>query len=405
MGNDSGDKPIRVVISEVNPGSADQLRQMLLRQVAGGRKITIAGYARDGLEVAQMAVHMRPDLIFIDTEMPGLDGFEACKLAVSANPETIAVMVAENATPELIQAAMRAGARGLVDLAQPETELRDLIEEFVELRATKEKPEFALATDPEKMPVSIAVTAAKGGVGKTTVATNMSVLLAKRFPGQVVLVDFFGQFGNVALSLDLRPALGIADLLGYEELDAELVDGHLAEHDTGLKVLGGVTRGNQEELASVDIPQLASLLGMLRRWNRFNVFDLPALLWPASPYVMSRCQHIIVLTTLDDIVTIRDTASLIELIIKGNVPSDRIKLVANRVYKVNNFSIQDVEEATGIKVWAQLPDEYDIVSKARNEGVPFVVSRPREVITQALAEIVKRIVAESTPEQIAKTSE
>lgn len=405
MVDTSSDKPIRVVISEANPGSADRLRQMLMRQVAGGRKVTIAGYARDGLEVAQMAVHMRPDLIFIDTEMPGIDGFEACKLAVSANPDTICVMVAEIAKPELVQASMRAGARGLLDLTQPESDLRELMDEFVELRATKEKPEFALATDPEKMPVSIAVTAAKGGIGKTTVATNLAVLLAKRFPEQVVLVDFFGQFGNVTLSLDLRPTFGIEDLLGYEELDVELVDGHLVQHDSGLKVLGGVTRGNQEELADVGIPQLASMLGMLRRRNRFNVFDLPPLLWPASPYVMSRCQHIIVLTTLDDIVTIRDTAALVELIVKGNVPSDRIKLIVNRMHKVSNFSIKDVEEATGMKVWAQLPNEHDIVGRARNEGIPFVISRPREAISEALADVVKRIVAESTPEQIAKASE
>jgi pilus assembly protein CpaE len=405
MENAGGEKPIRIVISEANPGSADQLRQMLMRLVVGGGKVSIAGYARDGLEVAQMAVHMQPDLMFIDTEMPGIDGFEACKLAIAANPDTICALVADNVTPELVQASMRAGARALLDLAKPESYLRELVEELVELRQTKEKPEFALATDPEKMPVSIAVTAAKGGIGKTTVATNLAVLLAKRFPDQVVLVDFFGQFGNVALSLDLRPSFSIQDLLGYEELDVELVEGHLAHHDTGLKVLPGVSRGDQEALADVDIPQLASLLGMLRRKNRFNVFDLPALLFPASPYVLSRCQHIIVLTTLDDIVTIPDTAALTELIFKSNVPVERIKLVANRVHKANDFTIQNVEEATGMKVWAQLPNEYTVVSKARNEGIPFVVSRPRDAISQALAELAKRIVAESTPQQIAGTNE
>lgn len=397
MPEDPATAPITVVITEANPGSADELRQMLMRLVAGGRKLDIAGYARDGLEVAQMAAHMKPDLMFIDTDMPGIDGFEACELAVSANPDTICIMLANAVTPELTTAAMRAGARAVIALQPSEADLHTLIDELVELREAKDRPEFAIATDPEKMPISIAVTAAKGGVGKTTVATNLATALAKRFPDQVVLVDFFGQFGNVALSLDLHPTAGIGDLMTYQEFDVDLVTGHLLKHESSLRVLAGVSRGSQEELAKVSVPRLASLLGMLRRCSRFTVFDIQPLLWPASPYVLSRCQHIIVLSTLDDIAAMRDTAALIELIINTNVPRERIKLVANRVFKVSEFSIQDLEEATAMKVWAQIPNEYAIVSTARNEGVPFVISRPRESISRVVYDLTDRIAHESTP--------
>ena len=395
MPNDSSTAPIKVVITEANPGSADNLRQMLMRLAAGGRKLDIVGYARDGLEVAQMAAHMKPDLMFVDTDMPGIDGFEACELAVSANPDTICVILAQAATFELTTAAMRAGARAVVDLQQSEADLHELIDELLGLRGAKDKPEFAIATDPEKMPVSIAVTAAKGGVGKTTVATNLAAILAKRFPDQVVIVDFFGQFGNVALSLDLHPTAGIGELMGYEELDVDLVNSHLLKHESGLRVLAGVSRGSQEELSQVDIPRLASLLGMLRRCSRFTVFDIQPLLWPASPYVLSRCQHIIVLSTLDDIAAMRDAAALIDIIVSANVPKERIKLVVNKVFKVSEFSIQDLQEATGMKVWAQMPNEYAIVSAARNEGVPFVISRPRENISRVLHDIADRILQES----------
>ncbi len=397
MPEDRAAAPINVVITEANPGSADDLRQMLIKLVAGGRKLDIAGYARDGLEVAQMAAHMKPDLMFIDTDMPGIDGFEACKLAVSANPDTICVMLAKAVTPELTTAAMRAGARAVIDPQQSEADLHKLIDELIELREAKDRPEFALATDPEKMPVSIAVTSAKGGVGKTTVATNLAAVLAKRFPDQVVLVDFFGQFGNVALSLDLRPTAGIGDLMAYQDLDVDLVNGHLLDHESGLKVLAGVSRGSQELLAKVDIPHLASLLGVLRRCSRFTVFDIQPLLWPASPYVLSRCQHIIVVSTLDDIASMRDAAALIEIIINSNVPRERIKLVANKVFKVSEFSIDDLEEATAMKVWAQISNEYVIVSAARNEGVPFVISRPREEISRTVHDMADRILHESTP--------
>ncbi len=101
--------------------------------------------------------------------------------------------------------------------------------------------------------------------------------------------------------------------------------------------------------------------------------------------------------TLDDIALLRDTASLIEVIIKGNVPSERIKLIVNRASKSTEFGTSDIEETTGLKVWAEIPDQFAVVSTARNEGVPFVISRPREGVSQAVESIAKQIAAASTP--------
>jgi|LSQX01.1.fsa_nt_gb pilus assembly protein CpaE len=395
MDTSSASVPIRVVITEANPGSADELRETLMRVVAGGRRLHIVGYARDGLDVAQMAAHARPDLMFVDTEMPGIDGFEACKLAVAANPDTICVMVAEAPSMEVHTAAMRAGARGVLDLQQSETALRTLVDQLMEVREAKLKPEFAIATDPEKMPISIAVTSARGGAGKTTVATNLSALLARRYPKQAVLVDYFGQFGNVALSLDLHPNIGIGDLLGYQELDVDLVESHLISHESGLKVLAGVSRGSQEGLSRIEVPQLASLLGMLRRRNRFTIFDIPPLLWPSSPYILSRCQHILLVATLDDIGDMRDTAALLDIIMNANVPLERIKLVVNRVGKETELNIRDLEESTGMKIWARLPNDYGVANAARNEGVPCVIGRPREALSRAYSDMLDRLLQDS----------
>ena len=124
-------------------------------------------------------------------------------------------------------------------------------------------------------------------------------------------------------------------------------------------------------------------------------------LCPASVYVRGRGAHIIVLVTLDDMSLMRDTASLIEIIVKGNVPTERIKLVVNRASKGTEFGTSDIEETTGLKVWAEIPDQFAVVSTARNEGIPFALSRPRESVSVAIEEIARKIVSishsESTP--------
>ncbi|MFO8140991.1 MAG: response regulator [Marinobacter sp.] len=385
------DETLDIVVSEINPGSAEQFTRRLTDDLKGMIGVDVVGYARDGLEVVQITSHLHPDIVFIETDMAGIDGFEACKMAVAAAPETACVIVAEQINGELREKAMRSGARAIISLEDETLDLYELIKQLIETQGVKEKPEYKLATDPEKVPMAVAVTSAKGGAGKTTVASNLAVAFAKRFTDEVVLVDFFGQFGNVALSLDLEPPTTIADLLGYEDLDVDLVDGHLVKHETGLRVLAGVPRGIQENLANIDIPDLASMLGMLRRRYRFVLFDIQPLLWPATPYVLSRCQQILLLCGLDDIAAIRDTAALVGTLVNANIPKERIRLVANQVDRSNEFSVRDLEEATGMKVWAQIPKDTQVASNARNAGVPFVQDRPQAPISQVFGELVDQL--------------
>lgn len=391
---------MKIVISEPNPGAADTLRHTIMRLVAGGVKLEIVGWARDGLEVAQMAAHLQPDFMFITAEMPGIDGFEGCKLAAAANPDTICVMIVDDPGTKAMAKAMRCGARAVVSPSQPEADLRKLFDELVTLREAKNQPEYAIATDPEKLPVSIAITAPKGGLGKTEVAVNLAVVLAKRYPDQVVLVDFYGQYGNVASSLDLQSTPTIADLLMYQQLDVDLVQGHLIKHKSGLKILPGVQQGTQETLDDIGIPQLAAMLGMLRRRNRFTIFDLPPFLWPASQYIMSRCQQIFVLSQLDDFPAMRATASFVKAITHSNVPEECIHLVLNRVGKTTGFiTRENVEKATGIKVWAEIPDAPQIVNTARNVGEPFVISHEREKIASVFNDMARRLMDEVAASQ------
>lgn len=391
MPQEQDEQSIDIAISEVSPGSAEKFANRLVEQLQGSLDVDVVGYARDGLEVVQMASHLNPEIMFVETDMAGLNGFEACRMGVAAAPETIFVIVAEDIDTSLREKAMRSGARAIIDLEDTSLDLFDLVQELLEIQKVTDKPEFEMATDPDKVPMNIAITSARGGVGKTTVAANLSVKFAQKYEDQVVLVDFFGQFGDVALSLDLQPPATIADLLSYKEFDVDLVESHLVRHESGLRVLAGVPEGTQQSLSEVDIPQLASMLGMLRRRYRFVIFDIQPLLWPATPYVLSRCQQILLLCGLEDIAAIRDTAALVGTLVSSNIPKERIRLVANQVDRSNEFSAHDLEDATGIDVWAEIPHDAQTAANARNAGVPFVLERPQAPISQVFDEMVENI--------------
>lgn len=375
----------------MNPGAAEGLRNELINQVSAQEQVQVVGYARDGLEVAQLAAQLKPDLLFIDEDLPGLNGYEACRLATAAAPDSVCVILCNGDLPAATEKGMRSGARAVIRREQPGGALGQLVAQLTQLRKIKETDQYAIVTDPARVPMTVAITSAKGGVGKTTIAANLAVLFAKRFPDQVVLVDFYGQFGDVALALDLRPENSIADLVNYGSLDADLVETHLVKHETGLRVLPGVGRGQPQLVTGVDVPHLADLFGLLRLRYRFVLFDMPPVLWTASTYIMSRCNELVIVSNTIDLATLRDTTALLEAIMATHIPRERIHLLANRVSRQNQFTVRDLEEATGFPVTAQLPDDPETAMGSYNEGKPFSLSTPNAPITQALQKLMSRL--------------
>ena len=102
----------------------------------------------------------------------------------------------------------------------------------------------------------------KGGTGKSVVAINLAVALAKRTIQPVVLVDADLQFGDVALMLQLQPTHTIAEAVqAGDRLDGTMLENLLLRHQpSGLLVLAAPT-----EPSSADQIGRADLARVLRR--------------------------------------------------------------------------------------------------------------------------------------------
>ncbi len=86
---------------------------------------------------------------------------------------------------------------------------------------------------------TVAVYSPKGGVGTTTIATNIAIAAVARRPDKVVLVDLALQFGGVATLLNLDPKQTLADVVRDEAAlrEPELLRTYAMRHDSGLHVL------------------------------------------------------------------------------------------------------------------------------------------------------------------------
>ena len=72
----------------------------------------VVGEANDGFEVSVKAQELKPDLILMDVQMPGMDGLEAARQIKQKLPETIIVMLTVRDDDEMLFEALKNGAQG-----------------------------------------------------------------------------------------------------------------------------------------------------------------------------------------------------------------------------------------------------------------------------------------------------
>ena len=121
----------------------------------------------------------------------------------------LSVVLVHKPNANLWQAALLAGARDIVDpeadLFSIEVALDRAADRAHEQRESLRRDGVQIAMPAASTGRIVTITSPKGGSGKTVVATNLAVFLAKHAPGEVVLVDLDLQFGDVASALGLTP--------------------------------------------------------------------------------------------------------------------------------------------------------------------------------------------------------
>jgi DNA-binding NarL/FixJ family response regulator len=114
---------IRILVADDHPVVRDGVVAMLSTQP----DFVVVGEAADGLEAVALAQALRPNIILLDLEMPGLDGVEALAQMRAACPEVRALVFTAFDTDDRIVGAVRAGAQGYLLKGAPRDELFNAI--------------------------------------------------------------------------------------------------------------------------------------------------------------------------------------------------------------------------------------------------------------------------------------
>ncbi|MBA8793009.1 pilus assembly protein CpaE [Friedmanniella endophytica] len=285
-------------------------------------------------------------------------------------------------TDDLALAALRAGVR---DVCPPTATAEQLRRSLALAGRASTHAGTAAPVTPGRL---ISVVSPKGGVGKTTVASNIAVGLALREPASTVVVDLDVQFGDLGSALDLEPEFFLADTVrGAARNDAMVLKSFLTQHRTGLYAICAPPSPEQaDELTADDI---TALLRTLKSQFRYVVVDTAPGLSEHTLAALDETTDPVLVTSMD-VPGIRGLRKELDTLSRLNLLPGQRQLVLNMVDRKNQLTVADAEATVEARFDLTLPRSRAALTSV-NQGVPLLESRLRDPLTKQLDLLVTRL--------------
>ena len=335
-----------------------------------------------------------PDIIVLDADIDANGAIELARNLDESYP-CVVILAATNVEP-LALPALRAGVKDLVAAEGDVADIRKALERAAHFLAMRAASVAVAQTAPLIAKPDgrvIAVASPKGGVGKTTVATNLAVGLAKRYPQQIVLVDLDIHFGDCASALNLEPEFSLPDTIqGAMTGDMLTLKSLLTRHETGLYVVPG---SDSPVAADTVTPKdVANLLTMLVKEFQYVVVDTAPCLSEHTLAMLDKANEIVLVTTLD-VPGVRGLRKELETLGDLDMLPEARHVVVNFFESSRGLTIKDVQSTIGEEVDIVL-NQSRMLPQSTNQGMPLLQVNGRDPITKQLNLLVDRITGRTT---------
>ena len=333
-------------------------------------------------EVSVVVNGSRPELVLVETTTP--QDFEALERLANAHPDIDYVLVGNELSPEFLLRAMRAGVREVL----PSPTAPEAVLAALRRQLRKRAPIVTLPTTHHGE--VLALVSCKGGSGATFIAANLAYLLSAGGQRQVALIDMNLQFGDAALFVSSEtPVSNVADVArNINRLDADLLRSSMTEAAPGLWVLAAP----DDPAQAVDVtPQhVRQIIDLARDMFDFVVIDAGRSLSSVSLQALDLADRVYAVLQLT-LPFIRDSKRLRNVFRSLDYPEDKIQWIVNRHQKGDQFTIEDLKKTLALEHVITLPNQYEAVAAAVNQGVAVERIAPNSTIAKSLRELALSI--------------
>ena len=357
---------------------------------AGQLIVSIGGQVRGAESLGAAAKLLDNDpsetLVVIGPELEASEALAFTAHVRLARPAVGVVLARDFVDVALLSRALQAGVREVVladDPAALTAACRRSREVSRRLLAAASADNALAAPDGQ----IVTVFAAKGGCGKTTLAVNLGVALARGTGRRVCIIDLDLAFGDVAVSMQVDPARTIVDALPMAgHLDVTGAASLLTRYRPGLEMLlAPVAPGDAEKVP----PALTrELLTVLRGMFDYVVVDTPAQFSEHVLTAMDVSNHHVLLTTPDvpAVKNLRITLDMLDLL---SYPREIRSVVLNRSDSRVGLTLEDVERVVRCPIVAQVPSSR-AVPISINTGNPITLASSGHPVSQAITRFAEQ---------------
>ena len=361
-----------------------ELRSNVRRMLNNAGFVTVIGEAGDGEEALQLSKELNPHIILMDINMPKIDGLKAAEMLAKEQPNVQVIIMSIQSEQEYFRRAMKAGAKDFLTKPFSSSDLIDAIQNVFS-RWVTDRPEFQAEQTQAEL---LTFFSTKGGVGKTTLAANLAVALAKKGK-RTLLIDASLQFGDVAITLNQNAAKNIYTLVEKGEFDEDDIERHITKHPSGLKLL---LAPSEPAFAEAIKPEhIKKVLEHLTATYQYIIFDTAPHIGAIELSILDQTDLVLLMATLE-ISSLKNTKLCLKTLSDIKFDTEKLKLVLNKDLPNVGISCQDIAEGLQIPVFATVPMDSETAQRALNQGEPFVVKFPDSTLSLAIQQMVEKIV-------------
>jgi pilus assembly protein CpaE len=315
-----------------------------------------------------------PEVVLLDLSPDNpTPQFEVASFLHRLSPSIRIVACSELETPDaqLLMRAMRYGVREFLHKPAQVLLLREVLVRFEQERGT------VSTAGPKKL---IAVMGAKGGVGATTIAVNLSVQLAQISRKRVTLLDFARPLGFTSLMLDLQPKFTVRDAAqNAGRMDSHLFDGLLTQHKSGLALLGGILDPN--EWSNVSLAAVPRIAEVAQIHSDYVIADIGNQCPGEWAEMLSLARYVLMVSEAH-VTSLWAVERQVSALIARNVDASLLRLVINRWHRRDDPVLKSIEQRTKRNVFMRLPNNFSKVNDAVNNGTPLSDNHDNAIVSK-----------------------
>ncbi len=376
---------LRVAMVDPNDGTREKLKAMLLSIDTLWLEADCSRYEFFGDVLSQTS----PDVAVVALDADTAKSISLMERISREWPDCVVLAASSSSDGQLILRAIRAGAREFLTFPLSEGELKAALE-----RVSIQK--FGSSDSKRGTCELIAVAGATGGVGSTSVASNIGCILASEPGRSVGLIDLDLALGDADVFLNVIPDYTLADVVqNVSRLDIQLLKKSLTKHASGLYLLPRPVE--LHDTGAITPESLRKVIGLMKASFTHLVVDLSKSYSEVDISVMEAANKILLVTQLD-LPCLRNVVRLLMSFEEIEGLKQKVEIVVNRAgLDSGQISLKKAKETLGRDVYALLPNDYRTMVSVRNNGVPLITQAPKAPITMALREMVDKLAGVQEP--------